>query len=120
MCLYGQDLDELTTPVEAGLTWVIGTLQDCVALPILQDLMLSLGKDRRESGGFIGFDGVAKHLKDGPPRRRVGLIVEGAPARRTSSLIFNFLVLTPYLLRTEGAKIVIPGGGEQIGKSFCH
>jgi aminomethyltransferase len=25
MCLYGQDLDEDTTPVEAGLTWVIGS-----------------------------------------------------------------------------------------------
>lgn len=24
MCLYGSDLDEDTTPVEAGLTWVIG------------------------------------------------------------------------------------------------
>lgn len=24
MCLYGEDLDEDTTPVEAGLTWVIG------------------------------------------------------------------------------------------------
>ena len=24
MCLYGEDLDENTTPVEAGLTWVIG------------------------------------------------------------------------------------------------
>lgn len=24
MCLYGHDLDESTTPVEAGLTWVIG------------------------------------------------------------------------------------------------
>jgi aminomethyltransferase len=65
MCLYGQDLDEGTSPVEAGLSWVIG-------------------KERRESGGFIGADLVLKHLKDGPPRRRVGFIVEGAPARRKS------------------------------------
>jgi len=63
MCLYGQDLDEDTSPVEAGLSWVIG-------------------KERKESGGFIGADLVLKHLKDGPPRRRVGFIVEGAPARR--------------------------------------
>jgi aminomethyltransferase len=64
LCLYGQDIDEDTTPVEAGLTWLIG-------------------KERRESGGFIGAEVVMKHLKEGPPRRRVGLIVEGAPARRT-------------------------------------
>ena len=66
MCLYGQDLDEDTSPVEAGLTWVIG-------------------KERRETGGFIGADLVLKYLKDGPPRRRVGFIVEGAPARRKST-----------------------------------
>ncbi|KAI0693374.1 glycine cleavage system T protein [Cerioporus squamosus] len=77
MCLYGQDLDEDTTPVEAGLTWVIG-------------------KDRRETGAFIGAEGVRKHLKEGPPRRRVGLTVEGAPAR-------------------QGAKIFAPSSDSQIG-----
>ncbi|PCH36479.1 glycine cleavage system T protein [Wolfiporia cocos MD-104 SS10] len=77
MCLYGQDLDEDTSPVEAGLTWVIG-------------------KDRRETGDFIGAEGVRKHLKDGPPRRRVGMIVEGAPAR-------------------QGAKILTPSSNELIG-----
>lgn len=64
MCLYGNDLCEDTTPVEAGLSWVIG-------------------KDRRETGDFIGAGTVRKHLKDGPPRRRIGMIVAGAPARRT-------------------------------------
>jgi aminomethyltransferase len=29
MCLYGQDLDEDTTPVEAGLSWVIGMPLSC-------------------------------------------------------------------------------------------
>ncbi|TBU39326.1 glycine cleavage system T protein [Dichomitus squalens] len=77
MCLYGQDLDEDTTPVEAGLTWVIG-------------------KERRENGEFIGAEGVRKHLKEGPPRRRVGMIVEGAPAR-------------------QGARIFAPSSNEQIG-----
>ncbi|KAI0324207.1 glycine cleavage system T protein [Cubamyces sp. BRFM 1775] len=77
MCLYGQDLDEDTTPIEAGLTWVIG-------------------KERREAGDFIGAEGVRKHLKEGPPRRRVGLTVDGAPAR-------------------QGAKIFAPSSQEQIG-----
>ncbi|KAJ7923503.1 hypothetical protein B0H13DRAFT_2316448 [Mycena leptocephala] len=55
---YGNDLDEDTSPVEAGLTWVIG-------------------KERKENGTFIGAEGVRQHLKDGPPRRRVGMVVEG-------------------------------------------
>lgn len=62
MCLYGHDLDETTTPVEAGLSWVIG-------------------KSRREHGGFIGSSTVLKQLKEGPPRRRVGFVIPEAPAR---------------------------------------
>ncbi|KAJ3929413.1 MAG: aminomethyltransferase [Lentinula lateritia] len=67
MCLYGNDLDEDTTPVEAGLSWVIG-------------------KERKESGEFIGAEGVREHLKNGPPRRRVGFIIEGAPARQGAKI----------------------------------
>ena len=63
MCLYGHDLDEDTTPIEAGLTWTIA-------------------KRRRAEGGFLGADKVLKQLKEGPPRRRIGLVLEsGAPAR---------------------------------------
>jgi aminomethyltransferase len=72
LCLYGQDLDESTTPVEAGLTWVIG-------------------KERRDKGGFIGAEAVQKHIVNGPPRRRIGLIVDGAPARRADVLLLPFL-----------------------------
>jgi len=64
MCLYGHDLDETIGPVEAGLAWVIG-------------------KDRREGEGanFIGAEHVLRTLKDGPKKRRIGLVVDGAPAR---------------------------------------
>jgi glycine cleavage system aminomethyltransferase T len=43
-----------------------------------------LGKARKEKGGFIGAETVLQQLKEGPSRRRVGLVVDGAPARRKS------------------------------------
>ena len=61
--LYGSDLDETTTPNEAGLMW---------AVP----------KSRRESGGFPGAGVIADQLVQGTPRKRVGLRPEGrAPVR---------------------------------------
>lgn len=68
MCLYGHDLDDSTTPVEAALSWIIG-------------------KDRKTEGGFHGAERILAQLKPkskggaGVERRRIGLIVEGAPAR---------------------------------------
>ena len=50
---------------------------------------VNIGKERRETAEFIGAEGVRAHLKDGPPRRRVGLVVEGAPARRRISAFFS-------------------------------
>ncbi|CAO0790686.1 unnamed protein product [Mucor circinelloides] len=68
LCLYGNDLDETTTPVEAGLTWTIP-------------------KSRRETGGFLGAEHILPQIKGGVTRRRVGLIVEGAPARGGAEIL---------------------------------
>jgi aminomethyltransferase len=63
LCLYGHDIDETTTPIEANLAWTIG-------------------KRRRAEGGFPGADVVLAQLRDGPARLRVGIRPEGrAPAR---------------------------------------
>ncbi|KAK4144669.1 uncharacterized protein C8A04DRAFT_27606 [Dichotomopilus funicola] len=74
MCLYGHDLDETTTPVEAGLSWIIP-------------------KDRRSAdAGYYGAELIAKQLVPktkggaGIDRRRVGLVVEGAPAREGADI----------------------------------
>jgi aminomethyltransferase len=68
LCLYGNDLDETTTPVEAGLEWAIQ-------------------RRRREEGGFPGADIVQRQLRDGPERLRVGLVVTGRrPVRAGSRL----------------------------------
>jgi aminomethyltransferase len=63
LCLYGNDIDETTTPIEAALNWTIG-------------------KRRRAEGGFPGADVILGQIKDGTARKRVGLVPEGrAPAR---------------------------------------
>ncbi len=63
LCLYGSDIDETTTPVEAALLW-------------------SVGKRRREEGGFPGAGVVQRQLAEGVARKRVGIRPEGrAPAR---------------------------------------
>jgi aminomethyltransferase len=69
LCLYGNDIDEATTPVEAALTWTIG-------------------KRRRGAGGFPGADVILRQLADGPPRKRVGLRPEGRiPARAHTPIL---------------------------------
>ncbi|OZJ04224.1 hypothetical protein BZG36_02965 [Bifiguratus adelaidae] len=68
LCLYGNDLDDTTTPVEAGLTWTIA-------------------KSRRETGGFLGAEHILPQIKGGVSRRRVGLFVEGAPAREGAEIL---------------------------------
>ncbi|SBW00903.1 Aminomethyltransferase, mitochondrial [uncultured Alphaproteobacteria bacterium] len=69
LCLYGSDIDATTTPIEAGLKWVIG-------------------KRRREEGGFPGAETILEQLAEGPARLRVGLRLDGRqPARAHSEIL---------------------------------
>jgi len=68
LCLYGHDIDETTTPIEAGLAW-------------------SIARRRREEGGFPGAETLRKQLAEGVTRRRVGLLPDGkAPAREGTEI----------------------------------
>jgi aminomethyltransferase len=68
LCLYGNDLDELTSPVEAGLTWVIG-------------------KRRKMEWDFPGAAVIRDQLDNGATRRRVGIRPDGrAPARAQTTI----------------------------------
>lgn len=63
LCLYGNDIDETTSPVEAALVWTIG-------------------KRRRTEWNFPGAERVREELANGAKRLRVGLKPEGRqPAR---------------------------------------
>ena len=69
LCLWGHDIDETTTPVEAGLAWTIG-------------------RRRREQGGFPGDVIILEQLRNGTARRRVGILPLGrAPAREGTEIV---------------------------------
>jgi aminomethyltransferase len=63
LCLYGNDIDETTTPIEADLAWTIQ-------------------KRRREQGGFPGDAIIQRELAQGASRRRVGIKPEGRQIAR--------------------------------------
>jgi aminomethyltransferase len=69
LCLYGNDIDELTTPVEADLNWVIG-------------------KRRRAAWDFPGAAAIRDQFEHGAHRHRVGIRPDGrAPARALTDIV---------------------------------
>ena len=69
LCLYGHDIDATTDPVDAGLVF-------------------SIGKRRRDEGGFPGFALIRAALDQGPARLRVGLAPQGkAPVREGAPIL---------------------------------
>ncbi|MEL6615447.1 MAG: glycine cleavage system aminomethyltransferase GcvT [Bacteroidota bacterium] len=54
-CLYGHELDDETTPLEAGLGWVV----------------------KLNAGDFVGAETLREQKASGVPRRLVGFVVEG-------------------------------------------
>ncbi|SMQ59740.1 aminomethyltransferase [Devosia lucknowensis] len=66
--LYGHDLDETVSPIEA-------------------DLGFAVSKRRREAADFRGADRILAERDGKLTRKRVGLIVEGAPAREGAEIL---------------------------------
>ena len=73
LCLYGQDIDTGTTPVEAALTWALSKARRA---------------DGARPGGYPGAEVIMGQLAEGAPRKRVGLKPEGrAPVREGAELV---------------------------------
>lgn len=74
LCLYGNDLDPTTTPIEAALDWAIQ-------------------KSRRfggaRAGGFPGADLILRQLVDGTKSRRIGLRPDGRAPLRSGAKLFS-------------------------------
>ena len=74
LCLYGSDLDQTTSPVEASLNW-------------------AMQKARRaggaREGGFPGAARILAELADGASRQRVGLLPEGRAPMRAGTKLYD-------------------------------
>ena len=70
LCLYGHDIDETVSPVEAGLLW-------------------SIGKRRRDEGGYMGDERILLEIEHGPARKRIGLLPQGRAPAREGTVIFD-------------------------------
>ena len=73
LCLYGHDISETTSPVEAGLSWAIQ-------------------KVRRQGGAraghYPGASAIQSQLTSGAPSKRVGLVgLERAPVREGTPIV---------------------------------
>jgi aminomethyltransferase len=72
LCLYGNDIDTTTSPIEAALEWAIQKARR---------------KGGTRAGGFPGSERILDELENGPVRRRVGLKPDGkAPVRAHAGL----------------------------------
>ncbi len=68
LCLYGHDIDDATTPIEASLTWTIA-------------------KNRRDAPTFPGGAKIVSQITEGAAKKRVGLkLLDKAPAREGAEI----------------------------------
>lgn len=73
LCLWGHDIDETTTPVEAALEWAIPPARRAGGV---------------RAGGFPGAEVILGQIASGAARRRVGLLPEGRAPMREGVEIF--------------------------------
>jgi aminomethyltransferase len=107
-CLYGHDIDENTSPVEADIAWVIG----------------------KNAKDYLGYERISKELKNGPSRKRVGIKLldkgvarEGAEIRDASDKKIGTLTsggFSPSLKESIGQGYVETAHAKPGAKIFVH
>jgi len=71
LCLYGHDMDDTITPIEASLTWAVA-------------------KSRRDRADFAGAEKILAQIAEKPAKKRVGIALKDrAPAREGAQIAVN-------------------------------
>lgn len=73
LCLYGSDIDETTSPIEASLVWAIQKVRR---------------PGGARAGGYPGDGRIGRELTEGAARKRIGLVPEGRAPMRGHTRLF--------------------------------
>ena len=88
LCLYGHDIDQNTSPTEAGLNWAISKKRR---------------KNGSRSGNFLGAERILNEISYGTKIKRVGILPTGrAPMREGVELFKDLNDMTPIGRITSG------------------
>ncbi|CAG0883025.1 unnamed protein product [Cyprideis torosa] len=96
LCLYGNDIDETTTPVEAVLLWTVA-------------------KNRRLPGAFPGVEVIMQQIKQKPVRKRVGFVSTGPTPRQGAPIFSSDNPNEPIGVVTSGCPSPSLGGNVGMG-----
>jgi aminomethyltransferase len=107
MCLYGNDIDETTTLVEAGLGWIVSTSES--------------------KGDFVGREVLLRQKKGGAPRKLVGFEVTGRgiarhghPVKRAGEVVASVTSgsFAPFLQKSIGL-VYLPAAQAGVGTEIA-
>ncbi len=115
MALYGNDIDETTNPIEAGLSWTIKFEKgDFVGREVL-----ARAKERGVTRKLVGFEmtgrGIARHgypTKAPEGGEPVGVVTSGSPSPTTGKNIG--LAYLPVALTAIGSKFLVDCRGKDV------
>jgi len=112
-CLYGNDIDDTTSPIEAGLGWITKFTKDFTAKKILEEQ-----KAKGVSRKLVGFEmidkGIPRHGYDivDASGNKIGVVTSGTQSPSLQKAIGMGYV--PTTLSKEGSEIFIPVRGNNL------
>ena len=102
-CLYGNDIDDTTTPLEAGLGWITKFTKDFTAKDILQ-AQKEAGVERKLVGFEMVDKGIPRHhydIKDAAGNK-IGYVTSGTQAPSLQKAIgIGYVAISHAALDTE-------------------
>jgi aminomethyltransferase len=96
-CLYGNDIDDTTSPLEAGLGWITKFTKDFTARPILEK-QKAAGLTRKLVGFVMSDKGIPRHgyeIKDADGNK-IGYVTSGTQSPTLQTAIGMGFVSTAY------------------------